>query len=385
MGEKKYLKHIFWLTVVFLTFGSLHPASAATSLFQVIVGKSNVRVEMVFSDQRTVVARTGVSGRAVFYPEIGSTFKVRATGWVYDRAPQFSWSPSGYLESEATTYTATSTPAYVNLELRTFSTLTIFNQGQYVGAKVSAYTSDGTFQGFTTVDGSGNGRIDGIFNGYLSYVFVQSNNALFADRWIGGTSLASATGVRNADYIPYFNLLRVGLVPRFSTPSRTTNGFTVFVSNFDSNYTWNTPTVSAGSVSANVSGGVMTLTVTGLNPGQSATITQTNSRTGYEGGSGTVTGTALLPSSTPQATLQISNSVSSTFAPGSRITLRTTGGSGSGVVSFAFTGTGCSLRQNVLTSSVTTACVVTATKAAQGAFASATSAPLTFVFAQNRR
>ena len=175
------------------------------------------------------------------------------------------------------------------------------------------------------------------------------------------------------------------LNPVFATPNRTGNGFTVVVSNYNAAYTWNTPTVSAGSVSANVSGGVMTLTVTGLNPGQSATITQTTSRTGYEQGLATVDGTALLTKLTPQARLLISNSVSRDFAPGNRLSLRTTGGSGLGKVSFSVSGTGCSIATNILTSPIASTCVVTATKAAQGGFASVKSAPVTFVFSRARR
>lgn len=83
------------------------------------------------------------------------------------------------------------------------------------------------------------------------------------------------------------------LTPTFDTPSKTLDGFTVNVTNYNASYTW-TPTPSAGTVTAGTaSGSTLPLTVTGLTAGQSATITMATSRSGYSNGSGTVTGQAL--------------------------------------------------------------------------------------------
>ena len=82
--------------------------------------------------------------------------------------------------------------------------------------------------------------------------------------------------------------LDLALTPAFATPTATSDGFTVQVSNFDGNYSWGV-TTSAGSASVNGSG---LITVTGLSPAQSATVTVNTSRSGFSSGSSTVTGSA---------------------------------------------------------------------------------------------
>ena len=49
--------------------------------------------------------------------------------------------------------------------------------------------------------------------------------------------------------VPQANALDQGLNPIFGTPARTADGFSVSINNYDPNYTWATPTVTAGSVS----------------------------------------------------------------------------------------------------------------------------------------
>jgi photosystem II stability/assembly factor-like uncharacterized protein len=90
------------------------------------------------------------------------------------------------------------------------------------------------------------------------------------------------------------------LNPSFGVPTFTADGFDVAVTNYDANYTWDTPTVTAGSgpllVSVAVTstnGATRILSVTGLSVGDSATVTQTTSRIGYVSGSSSVTGTVL--------------------------------------------------------------------------------------------
>ena len=91
----------------------------------------------------------------------------------------------------------------------------------------------------------------------------------------------------------------------------------------------------------------------------------------------------------PQSTLSISNSNATNIAKGTRgMTLATTGGSGSGAVSYNVTGAGCSYNPNSRVLSVATtyqptvevSCSVTATKAANGTFQVATSLRKIFVF-----
>ena len=87
--------------------------------------------------------------------------------------------------------------------------------------------------------------------------------------------------------------LLAALNPTFSTPTTTTTGFTVQISNYDAAFTWDTATVTSGIVARDSFG---LLTVTGLTAGQSSTLTQTTSRTAYNNGTGSVSSnaTALL-------------------------------------------------------------------------------------------
>jgi len=82
------------------------------------------------------------------------------------------------------------------------------------------------------------------------------------------------------------------LSPTFGTPSSTADGFTVQISNFSTDYTWGKST-TAGTVSISSSG---LITVTGLTSGQSATVTVTTTRTGYDNGSAQVSGGAIADS-----------------------------------------------------------------------------------------
>ena len=82
------------------------------------------------------------------------------------------------------------------------------------------------------------------------------------------------------------------LTPTFGTPSATADGFTVQISNYSTDYTWGKST-TAGTVSISSNG---LITVTGLTSGQSATVTVTTTRTGYDNGSAQVSGGAIADS-----------------------------------------------------------------------------------------
>jgi hypothetical protein len=82
----------------------------------------------------------------------------------------------------------------------------------------------------------------------------------------------------------------------------------------------------------------------------------------------------------PQESLSISNSPTSANA-GTPIALTTTGGSGAGAVKFTLTpSAGCRLSGTTLNTTAPATCTLTATKAANGVYAAATSAPVTFTF-----
>jgi uncharacterized repeat protein (TIGR02543 family) len=118
--------------------------------------------------------------------------------------------------------------------------------------------------------------------------------------WSDGSSLygPSATymvGLSNVTLAAQWAIipLLAALNPTFSTPTTTTTGFTVQISNYDAAFTWDTATVTSGIVARDSFG---LLTVTGLTAGQSSTLTQTTSRAAYNNGTGSVTSnaTALL-------------------------------------------------------------------------------------------
>ena len=102
------------------------------------------------------------------------------------------------------------------------------------------------------------------------------------------TVLAVRSGEVDSGTIKVNSPTGAALTPSFASPSSTADGFIVQVSNHDSDYAWAVNT-SAGSVSISGSG---LITVTGLTPGLSATVTVTTSRTGYAGGTANVSGTA---------------------------------------------------------------------------------------------
>ena len=134
--------------------------------------------------------------------------------------------------------------------------------------------------------------------------------------------------------------------------------------------------LSAGST-ANFAAGVAAfsgLTLTGT-PGSTYTLS-------YAGDSLTVTGTAMIDVGQTQAAL-IVTSVNATY--GRPFGLSTTGGSGTGAITFTVangTATGCVVTGLALTSATAGTCLVTATKASDTTYVSVSSAATTVTFAK---
>jgi uncharacterized repeat protein (TIGR02543 family) len=101
-----------------------------------------------------------------------------------------------------------------------------------------------------------------------------------------------------------------GLTPTFGTPTTTANGFTVQISNYDAAYTWAGTATASGSVS--ISGNLVT--VTGVAPSTSSTVTITTSRTGYPGATATVSGTSASNISTLSGLTLSAGTLSPTFS-----------------------------------------------------------------------
>jgi len=114
-------------------------------------------------------------------------------------------------------------------------------------------------------------------------------------------SLVAIGAIFNSDGASFAGHTRVFSLPAapaltstFGTATRTADGLTVSITNYDPVFTFVTPTVDTGSVSAAVVGGDYQIKVKGLTPGQSVVITQRTTRDGYANGSTTFEGSALL-------------------------------------------------------------------------------------------
>jgi hypothetical protein len=93
--------------------------------------------------------------------------------------------------------------------------------------------------------------------------------------------------------------LNAALIPTFSTIVATKTGFSVNVTNYNNAYIF-TPSINIGKIKkGSAVGSNLPLTVSGLTPGQTATITMTVTRTGYNTGTATVTGSSLGVAITP--------------------------------------------------------------------------------------
>lgn len=127
------------------------------------------------------------------------------------------------------------------------------------------------------------------------------------------------------------------LTPTFGPVTSMPDGFTVDVTNHDGAYGWAAST-TAGSAAISGAGQI---TVTGLNPAESATVTVTSTRAGYAQGSAPVTGVATAPTpepapdtnstpgatpmQTPTATATPTSTVVSSAAPVAEATERPSG------------------------------------------------------------
>ena len=144
------------------------------------------------------------------------------------------------------------------------------------GAEITGYTVTASPGGATcTTTGATSCTVPGLTNGTAYTFTVTATNS-------AGTGTASS---QSSAVTPTAN---AALTPTLGLPTSTADGFTAQVSNYDGAYTWAVST-TAGSATINGSGLV---TVTGLNLGESATVTVTTTRDGYESGSETVTGSA---------------------------------------------------------------------------------------------
>ena len=160
----------------------------------------------------------------------------------------------------------------------TFAALTSTADGFTV--QVSNYDAEFTWDVATTagsasISGTGLITVIGLGAGQSATVTVTASRAGFND------GEAEVTGSANVG---------AALTPEFGAVSSTADGFTVQVSNYDAAYVWE---VSASTGSAAIDGSGL-ITVSDLAPSQSATVSVTASRTGYESGAADISGSASV-------------------------------------------------------------------------------------------
>ena len=94
-------------------------------------------------------------------------------------------------------------------------------------------------------------------------------------------------------------IAQAGLTPALSTPVGTADGFTVNVTNYNANYSFTEVSSPGVLVAGAVNGSTLPLTISGLTPGQSATVVVTTTRPSYTTGTTSVTVVAGLAGLTP--------------------------------------------------------------------------------------
>jgi hypothetical protein len=160
------------------------------------------------------------------------------------------------------------------------------------------------------------------------------------------------------------------LTPTFSTYTRTANGFTVQITNYDANFTWAGTATASGSVSISGTG---LATITGVAPNTASVATITTTRVGYSGGSAATNSTTSLATQTitwsPTTAIRVQQSplTPSTLATGLDNPTITYSVTSAGI-------TGCSVASNtgVLTYNAPGSCTVRASAAATSNYTTAT-------------
>lgn len=162
------------------------------------------------------------------------------------------------------------------------------------------YDGDLTYQTLTFDSNGGTDPASLVTSGSLRLPSPGTRSGFSFGGWYADETYSSSLGVAGDSYTPgdtSLHALWIGdaLTPSFGSPTRTADGFTAQISNFDGDYTY-AGSVTTGSVSISGSGLV---TLTGVAAGTSSTVTVTTSRTGYSSGSATVTASSLNAALTP--------------------------------------------------------------------------------------
>ena len=279
----------------------------------------------------------------------------------YDAA--FTWLGTNSL-GKTTSISNTGLITVTGVNPGTFSTVSIqttrtgFDTGTAVSSPIKSTNGSALNPAFSTETGTATGFLLQISNFDAAYTWTGSNSQGGSVSINNSTGLATVSGIspgtfstvtiqttRNgfdtgtATSLSYKSNNGSALTPTFSIETGTATGFQLQISNFDATYTWVGTNSAGGSVSISGSGLV---TVTGLNPGTSSTVTITTTCTGYDTGTAisssysSNTGSAKTPgfgaatSTADGFTLPITNfdanyTWSATSSPGKSVSISGTG------------------------------------------------------------
>ena len=137
-----------------------------------------------------------------------------------------------------------------------------------------AFSGTATAGGRVSINSTGLVTVTGIAPSTSSTAFITTNRVGYNS----GTGTVTGT-----------SSIGTALNPTFGTPSSTTNGFNVQITNYDASFIYAGTATAGGSVSINSTGLVA---VTGVAFGASSTATISTTRTGYNSGSSIVTASA---------------------------------------------------------------------------------------------
>lgn len=238
------------------------------------------------------VSPTPPSGNA--FPSVGGNFTILANSTLTAR-----WG-GGPLEFRSSPSLApTSSIAFSPVAIGQNSVLTVYvrNIGN-VAVNVSNVTPNGS--GVSLTGGtcsSGGGAIQPYNNGTIA-------DCTYTFTWTASASLSYPFSV---NYFAPNSVTLTGTplnparTPMLDAPVRTATGYAVNVTNYDALWNW-APSVTTGTgvvTPGTPTATTLPLTVTGVAPGASVTITVNSTRSGYVSGTATKVGTALNAALTP--------------------------------------------------------------------------------------
>jgi subtilisin family serine protease len=211
---------------------------------------------------------------------------------------------SGYVSGSTTSNAVASLPGVALLPTFSSNASTADGFTLQIANYNSAYIWSGTNSagGNVQISSSGLITVTGLAPGVISSVTVNTSRTGYNSGSAASDPIASITGT--------------ALIPTFGGSNSTADGFTLQISNYDGAYSWSVTNSQNGTAVVSPTG---LITVAGLSPGVSSTVTVATSRSGYAAGSATsdVSSSNLAPALIPTFinarptlngfTLQISN------------------------------------------------------------------------------